>query len=274
MAIRYLYCLNYPSLTIDEVGKAAVVEEVQPSMTEQGDAHPYEPGHSPGPGSDTKLSEQEVDHTWSLDTVTHSVPKAEPEPELAPDPEPVAQPVEEVVPEPASAETPEFDFSPPPTSTKKKKKKLAKGKSVRVEARKAPEPESEVVKDTVAAWNWDPPAPEPEPEVKETVQESMRLHARVYILATKYGIRGLRDLALSKLAAKAMEDWDTGEFLETADEVYRDRDAGHGALKIVVMRTVAAHLELLDKEEMASALRNLDLAADLLLHLRRNGRIL
>lgn len=100
----------------------------------------------------------------------------------------------------------------------------------------------------------------------------MLLHARVYVLAAKYGIKGLQDLALGKLSAQADEDWHTMKFLRTIDEVYDSYRGVEGirSVKYVMVRTFAGHMDLLDKDETITTLKGRNVATDLLIHLHRN----
>ncbi len=48
------------------------------------------------------------------------------------------------------------------------------------------------------------------------------LHVKVYIIAEKFMIQGLKDLSLRKFKAAALKGWDTSEFLDAAKLAYSD----------------------------------------------------
>lgn len=179
-----------------------------------------------------------------------------------------------------------------PTPTKKKNKKAKKRKPSQTavqegltqdvqdaehfpEAIRAETPPSEVSHMADSAIYVDGPGSEaepPTPQPLEGPQKSIKLHARVYNLSTKYGIYGLQNLAMGKLASEAAQQWDTEEFLRAAREVYTpDPSHDNEALKEVIIKTLYEHPELLDKEETLGMMKGLDIMMDLFVYVRKSG---
>ncbi|KDN65021.1 hypothetical protein CSUB01_09568 [Colletotrichum sublineola] len=105
--------------------------------------------------------------------------------------------------------------------------------------------------------------------------DSLVLHANVYLLSKKYGISGLRALAFDKFRAEAESQWNTEEFLHAAEKVYtscsdsnEDRE-----MKDIIVGIICRHGELMDKVEMQKVMRTLprDLMYDILLQVRQQG---
>ncbi|KAH8912717.1 hypothetical protein BR93DRAFT_94631 [Coniochaeta sp. PMI_546] len=279
MVMQYLYRLDYQSLTIDTVSPMPVISRFSGSKQTEGiplDHVPAASSHGT-PMLPGEMSNNGQKDPQSYDGVLAKMPEIATEvypsqpcsreilapPQL--DPEPEAMPVPEHVLEPEPA--PDMDWFDeswgPPKKTKKGKKKEKTKRSVWYTGPELAEetPPEELVHGLI------------EPPLK--IQESMLLHARVYVQAIKYGIKGLQDLALGKLSAQAEEDWDTKEFLRTADEVYDyyGSISGIQLVKDVVIQTFSGHLELLDKEDTVTTLRGRDIATDLLLHLHRTRNL-
>ena len=98
------------------------------------------------------------------------------------------------------------------------------------------------------------------------------LHAKVYILAEKYIIGGLKSLALSKFRTLALQCWDTNDFLNVVSEVYTSTIDADRGLRDVVLEIISVHWGLLDREEMKTLLeRECLLAYDLIMHYHQNG---
>lgn len=277
MALRYLYQLDYPSLTVAEVSTVPARSESpgdKPTTAEAPDLSP----HFESPA----LAEEVSKNLWSYDEFVEDLPQIATEAN-APQPWPdervlpaEPEPEPEIDPVPAAEHVPEHEamtdfFSRFLSQSTKGNKKIAVWEDELEPEPPAPEPPAP-----------EPPAEWPPAEDVESVDEvppsqrNMLLHARVYVLAVKYGIKGLQDLALSKLSAQAAKEWHTKEFLRTIDEVYDSYSGVEGirSIKYVMVRTFASHLDLLDKEEAVATLRGRDVAADLLLHLHRTLRMI
>lgn len=80
------------------------------------------------------------------------------------------------------------------------------------------------------------------------------LHVRVCKLAEKYGLPGLRDLALRKFETTAEELWDTEDFLHAANEVYQTSGASDRDLHNVVIRVFATRKGALMRKDRTTTL--------------------
>ncbi|CCF35582.1 BTB/POZ domain-containing protein, partial [Colletotrichum higginsianum] len=93
------------------------------------------------------------------------------------------------------------------------------------------------------------------------------LHAKVYAIAEKYAIGGLKDLAVTKFRTTAKTVWDAGDFLDAASEAYTSTIDTDRGLRDVILGVFAEHVALLDHDEAKSLVKRLgSLAFDLLVH--------
>ncbi|KAK1989747.1 hypothetical protein LX36DRAFT_686373 [Colletotrichum falcatum] len=93
------------------------------------------------------------------------------------------------------------------------------------------------------------------------------LHAKVYAIAEKYAIGGLKALARIKFQTTASKCWDTDDFLDAISEAYTSTLDSDRGLRDIVLKVFAEHEQLLDWNEIKELLRRLgSLAYDLLMH--------
>ncbi|KUL87348.1 hypothetical protein ZTR_04686 [Talaromyces verruculosus] len=100
---------------------------------------------------------------------------------------------------------------------------------------------------------------------------SLVTHAKVYALSKKYNIYGLKLLALEKFRTEADQDWDTGDFLLAAKEVYTSTSAADQDIRDAVTTIVYEHPEILDRDETQELVKGLDLGFDVLKRVRAKG---
>lgn len=74
-------------------------------------------------------------------------------------------------------------------------------------------------------------------------------HAKLYILADKYVIKGLKDLVAPRFKMACMASWNKPEFIEAADLVYESTPDTDHKLRNIIVDTFAEHMELLDKAD-------------------------
>jgi len=97
-----------------------------------------------------------------------------------------------------------------------------------------------------------PSIPDQEPR---TEQPYLVTHAKVYAIAEKYGIYGLKSLARRKFASQAALHWSSSEFAEAMGDVYEttvDRDRG---LRDIVVQSFRAHPELARKKDVEAVVK-------------------
>ncbi|VUC32711.1 unnamed protein product [Clonostachys rosea] len=99
------------------------------------------------------------------------------------------------------------------------------------------------------------------------------LHAQVYALGEKYGIPGLKALAATKFKNEVDQHWHSQDFLLALKEVYSSTVDHDRSLRDIVVQAVSAHLQLLETKDFQDAIKGLDLPYDLLINLKRIGRI-
>ena len=91
-------------------------------------------------------------------------------------------------------------------------------------------------------------------QTRHTIPCVNLLHVRVYRLAEKYGLPGLRDLALRKFGTAAEERWDTEDFLHAANEVYQTSGTLDRDLHNVVVRVFATRKGALIRKDRTTTL--------------------
>ncbi|KAK2005336.1 hypothetical protein LZ32DRAFT_546275 [Colletotrichum eremochloae] len=100
------------------------------------------------------------------------------------------------------------------------------------------------------------------------------LHAKVYAIAEKYVIGGLKDLAVAKFRTAAETTWDAGDFLDAASEAYTSTIDTDRGLRDVILEVFAQHDDLLDRDEAKSLVkRQGSLAYDLLVYFHQKGKL-
>ncbi len=99
------------------------------------------------------------------------------------------------------------------------------------------------------------------------------VHAKVYALAAKYLISGLKALALRKFEAATQNNWARDDFLDAVQEVYTSTLASDRGLRDAVVKTLYEHRDLLLQESTQGVLKRLDtLTYDLLMYVNQNVR--
>lgn len=110
-------------------------------------------------------------------------------------------------------------------------------------------------------------------DVTEPVRDPLVTHAKVYALAEKYLIRGLKAVALRQFKAAATASLDINDFLQAAWEVYTSTIDDDRGLRDVVVETLYKHSQWLDKEEVRDMVKRLGaLTYDLVIYMRGHGR--
>ncbi|KAK7921500.1 hypothetical protein PG985_009522, partial [Apiospora marii] len=98
-------------------------------------------------------------------------------------------------------------------------------------------------------------------------------HTKVYALAEKYLINGLKALALRKFNEAAAAHWACDEFLEAAQVAYESTVETDRGMRDAVVQTFYIHPELLDKEEVQGLFMMLPLLSyDLMMMHVRSAR--
>ncbi|KAI5862510.1 hypothetical protein GGS23DRAFT_79516 [Durotheca rogersii] len=96
------------------------------------------------------------------------------------------------------------------------------------------------------------------------------VHAKIYALAGKYFIGGLKALALQKFEAATQKHWAPGDFLEAAQEVYTSTLDSDRGLRDAIVKTLFEHRDLLVQENTRGVLKRLDtLTYDLLMYVNQ-----
>lgn len=110
----------------------------------------------------------------------------------------------------------------------------------------------------------------PEPSPLATKEAHLILHARMYAAAEKYGIGGLKALALDKFKIQLTRHWDAVEFAEAIHVVYSSTPPSDKDMREVVADTLGWHGRLLEKPEIEVAILDINgLAYELLKRSRR-----
>jgi hypothetical protein len=80
--------------------------------------------------------------------------------------------------------------------------------------------------------------------------EQLLLHAKMYEIADKYDIAGLKNLCIEKYKRACREFWDDPKFAESAHHVYCTTPSRDKGLRNIVTKTLSDHMSLLEKPEI------------------------
>jgi hypothetical protein len=95
-------------------------------------------------------------------------------------------------------------------------------------------------------------------------------HAKVYSLAEKYLIHGLKAVALRQFKAATDRSPDVNDFLPAMEEVYTSTMEDDRGLRDVVVETLYVHSEWLDEEDVRDVVQGLGaLTYDMVIYLRK-----
>ncbi|KAI5457494.1 hypothetical protein BGZ63DRAFT_394864 [Mariannaea sp. PMI_226] len=98
---------------------------------------------------------------------------------------------------------------------------------------------------------------------------NLNLHAKVYALGEKYGIKGLKALAVKKFEDEVVHHWDSADFLLAIQEVYTSTVDHDRPMRDAVVATFSKHGSLLDKPSVQDVVKGLELSFDLLMQYRK-----
>ena len=112
-------------------------------------------------------------------------------------------------------------------------------------------------------------------DVNEPTRDVFVTHAKVYALAEKYLIRGLKAVALRQFKAAAIVrpfvSLDINDFLQATCEVYTSTVEDDRGLRDIVVETLYKQSHWLDKEEVLDVLKGLGpLAYDLVVYMHQH----
>lgn len=105
-----------------------------------------------------------------------------------------------------------------------------------------------------------------DPSITKSAQMSpLTEHAKVYALAEKYHIAGLKSLAQTYFEAATFTDWDTADFAAAIHVVYTSTIVEDTGLRGIVISALQKHTSLVHKPEVEATLREINgLSFDLL----------
>ncbi|ORY67586.1 uncharacterized protein BCR38DRAFT_522484 [Pseudomassariella vexata] len=104
-----------------------------------------------------------------------------------------------------------------------------------------------------------------------TTTSNLVIHARVYALGSKYGIKGLKNLSADKFEDEVKRHWDTEDFLGAAQEAYTSTSEQDRTIRDSVLNTIKSHPELLGRKQVQEVIKKLELSFDLLMHHLQNS---
>lgn len=114
---------------------------------------------------------------------------------------------------------------------------------------------------------------ETEGDGSDAIEPTLVTHAKVYALAEKYLIDGLKGLALRKFKTVATESSDVDHFLQATQEVYTSTIEGDRGLRDVIVAILSKNSKWLDVSQVQHVIKDLGaLTFDLVMHAHRNGR--
>ncbi|KAI9672634.1 MAG: hypothetical protein M1831_000069 [Alyxoria varia] len=99
---------------------------------------------------------------------------------------------------------------------------------------------------------------------EDEMESEFLVHARVYALAEKYGIHGLKALAKAKFETLSSESWDDPGFLDAVEEVYTTTIEQDRGLRDVILQVFRKHPDLVYRLDVQDAVKDVPtLAHDL-----------
>ncbi|EGZ70092.1 hypothetical protein NEUTE2DRAFT_68748, partial [Neurospora tetrasperma FGSC 2509] len=109
--------------------------------------------------------------------------------------------------------------------------------------------------------------------VNEPAADALLTHAKIYALAEKYLISGLKAVALRQFKAAATVSLDIDDFLGAALVVYESTIEDDRGLRDVVVETLYEHSEWLDEEKVRDVVKELGaLTYDMVIYMRQKHR--
>jgi hypothetical protein len=110
-----------------------------------------------------------------------------------------------------------------------------------------------------------------ETDANEPIRDVLVTHAKVYALAEKYLIHGLKAVALRRFKALAATLLGINHFLPATLEVYTSTAEDDRGLRDIVVETFCKHSKQLDKEEVRDVLKGLGtLTYDLVIYMSQH----
>ncbi|KAK4544715.1 hypothetical protein LTR36_003964 [Oleoguttula mirabilis] len=110
----------------------------------------------------------------------------------------------------------------------------------------------------------------PAPSPLASSEPNLTLHAKMYAAGDRYGVAGLKALALDKFKIQLTQHWDSQEFAESIHVVYNTTPSSDKDLRESIADTLGWHDRLLDKPEIEVAVLEINgLAYELLKRTRR-----
>ncbi|RGP74637.1 amino acid transport gap1 [Fusarium sporotrichioides] len=113
------------------------------------------------------------------------------------------------------------------------------------------------------------PAPKPPAPIRPP---NLVLHAKVYALGERYGIKDLKDLALFKFTNEAVDHHHSKSFMHATRYVYGSTIKQDRGMRDAVVRTLSWHVDLFEDEAFQSIIKDTELGLDLLLDLTQIRR--
>ena len=103
-----------------------------------------------------------------------------------------------------------------------------------------------------------------------TAYSDLVIHGKVYALAEKYAVDGLKALALQKFKTAASQEWASKDMLEAAQLAYSSTVESDRGLRDAVVAAIYSKRNLLDEEEAQDVLQSVGmLSYDLLMYFHR-----
>jgi hypothetical protein len=107
---------------------------------------------------------------------------------------------------------------------------------------------------------------DPPPIIIPGPPEQLLIHAKMYEIADKYHVSGLKALSQFKFQLACARFWDLGVFAEAAEYAFSSTPEDDVGLRKIVARTISEHMGLLKKKDVGALLMEFNgLAYELLM---------
>lgn len=89
-----------------------------------------------------------------------------------------------------------------------------------------------------------------QPSQRSQNGDCLIIHAKIYAIAEKYFVAGLKELAMEKFKAACTSSWDDAAFPVAVNIVYQTTPESDLGLRGVVLDTITSRLSLIGKPEI------------------------
>lgn len=87
-------------------------------------------------------------------------------------------------------------------------------------------------------------------------EPNLPLHAKMYAIAEKYEVHGLKELAKHKFEMDCRQSWEHPDFADAIREVYENTVDSDRGLRAIVIQTFREHPQVAVRKDVAAAIKD------------------